>query len=147
MGAADRIAAGADAIPVLIICVFATTGGAATALVKPEVPTFTAPVVMFVVTVFVATGVAATVVAIAALVFVRPAVAFVTPVVPAFVKPAAAFVSAAAAGAAATATAPPPPLSPAPVTIAGVGGELIEELTVTCGFARTDGETYWPVGF
>jgi hypothetical protein len=54
------------------------------------------------------------------------------------------------AGAAMEATAPvstkiAPASPPAPEVIAGVGGELIEELTVICGLAVSDGEMNWPV--
>ena len=37
-----------------------------------------------------------------------------------------------------------PPLPP-PAGSAGVGGELIDEFTVICGFAIADGDWYWPV--
>jgi hypothetical protein len=46
--------------------------------------------------------------------------------------------------AAATAT-PPPTASPAPLVMTGVGAELIEEFTVCCGLAISDGFWNWPV--
>lgn len=119
------------------------TGGVATAFVSADVPTFTPLPAAVAATVFVAAGV----VPVAATpaeafvnpeaVFVRPALAFVTPVVPAFAKPAAAFVRVAAAAAT---VAPPPAPSPAPLTTAGTGAELIDEFTVICGLAATDGD-------
>lgn len=70
------------------------------------------------------------------------AVALVMALVPVFERPAAAVESVDAAAATAT---PPPAPSPAPLTIAGVGAELIDELTVTCGFAATEGDWNCPV--
>jgi len=64
-----------------------------------------------------------------------------TPVAATGAAVAAAVTPAVVAGAAAT-TRPP---RPSPVTM-GVGGELIEEFTVTCGFAINAGGTSCPVG-
>jgi hypothetical protein len=61
--------------------------------------------------------------------------AVVNPPTATFVVPAA-VVNAFAAAATA---APPPTGSPAPLVITGVGAELIDEFTVCCGLAMSDG--------
>lgn len=107
----------ADVLTVRLFVVIADV-----ALVIP----FTAGVVL---TVFVI-GVAV-VFEIAAVVFVRPAVVAVG--------------AATVAPVATVSPPPPPPPVSAPETTAGFGAELIEELTVTCGFAAADGGMNWPV--
>jgi hypothetical protein len=88
--------------------------------------------------------------------FSDPAVRFETPAancptVAAVVKTGAAFTAAVVAAAVTPALVPGvamtmTPASPAPPVMTGVAGELIEELTVTSGFAYIDGGITRPVG-